>query len=216
MISLKTEIWAGHEIRFVEKDGEWWGVAKDVADALEYAKPENAIKRHCRCTPLQGIPHPQNPNKILEVNIIPETDIYRLAFRSEKPEAEPFQDWVCSILKTLRQSTGLEGFEIFRMMDKEHQKTAMKKLCDGLNEPAPKDFIKCNAIANKAVSTLHGYHKMVKKGDMSPEMLKDREAILADTVTLMVAKETFNADWSVSKMVYAKHGTKNKAERKTA
>ena len=31
---LKVENWNGHEIRFVYKNGEWWAVAKDVAEAL--------------------------------------------------------------------------------------------------------------------------------------------------------------------------------------
>lgn len=31
---MKTEIWNGHLIRFVEKDGEWWAVLNDVCNAL--------------------------------------------------------------------------------------------------------------------------------------------------------------------------------------
>lgn len=31
---MKTEIWNGHKIRFVEKDSEWWAVLSDVAKAL--------------------------------------------------------------------------------------------------------------------------------------------------------------------------------------
>lgn len=31
---MKIETWNGYEIRFVEKDGEWWAVLKDVCDAL--------------------------------------------------------------------------------------------------------------------------------------------------------------------------------------
>lgn len=30
---MKTEIWNGYPIRFVEKNGEWWAVLKDVCDA---------------------------------------------------------------------------------------------------------------------------------------------------------------------------------------
>lgn len=29
---MKTEIWNGHKIRFVQKEGEWWAVAKDVKE----------------------------------------------------------------------------------------------------------------------------------------------------------------------------------------
>ena len=36
-MNIRTENWNGHEIRFVEKEpGEWWAVAKDVAEALGY------------------------------------------------------------------------------------------------------------------------------------------------------------------------------------
>ncbi len=27
---MKTETWLGNEIRFVEKDGEWWAVATEA------------------------------------------------------------------------------------------------------------------------------------------------------------------------------------------
>jgi prophage antirepressor-like protein len=33
-ISTRTESWNNHDIRFVERDGEWWAVAKDVAKVL--------------------------------------------------------------------------------------------------------------------------------------------------------------------------------------
>jgi prophage antirepressor-like protein len=31
---MRIETWKGQSIRFVERDGEWWAVAKDVAAAL--------------------------------------------------------------------------------------------------------------------------------------------------------------------------------------
>ena len=31
---IKTESWCGHKIRFIEKDGEWWAILKDICDAL--------------------------------------------------------------------------------------------------------------------------------------------------------------------------------------
>ena len=91
------------------------------------------------------------------------------------------------------------------MLDKEHQKEMMKKLQEGLKKPARVDFIKANTIANKAVSLKHGYPKMVKKADMAPEMLKDREPILADTVELMTVKDKYGLDVSVSDTIYKKN-----------
>lgn len=125
-----------------------------------------------------------------------------MAFKSRKKEAEAFQDWIFDIIKELRQSTGLEGFQVFRMLDKEHQKEAMTKLSHAITEPKPVDYIKANVIANKAVSTIYGHSKMVKKKDMTPEMLVDRETILDETVELMTVKEKYGLQFSVSEKIY--------------
>lgn len=125
-----------------------------------------------------------------------------MAFKSRKKEAEAFQDWIFDIIKELRQSTGLEGFQVLRMLDKEHQKEAMTKLSHAITEPKPVDYIKANVIANKAVSTIYGHSKMVKKKDMTPEMLVDREPILDETVELMTVKEKYGLQFSVSEKIY--------------
>lgn len=136
--------------------------------------------------------------------LLSEFGIYDAVFNSHKPEAKEFKRWVYSMLKELRESTGLEGFQIFRMLDKEHQKEAMSTLCKGLHSPARVDFIKANTIANKAVSDKYGYSKMVKKSEMTPDMLVDRQMILEDTVELMKTNEKYNLKLSVSNVIYGK------------
>ena len=88
------------------------------------------------------------------------------------------------------------------MLDKEHQKEAMKRLQDGLRKPQRVDYIKANTIADKAVSSRYGHPKMIKKGDMSPEMLAEREAILDDTVQLMALNDKYGMGISVSQTIY--------------
>lgn len=110
--------------------------------------------------------------------------------------------WVMDLLVELRKQTGLEGFEAFRMLDKEHQKEAMEKLKEGLKPTGRVSYIKANTIANKAVSNRHGFDKMVKKKDMTPGMLRDRQAILDDTVELMTVNEKFGLGLSVAEEVY--------------
>lgn len=79
-------------------------VASDVAKALGYANPHDAIKKHCRWVAKCEVPHPQSKTKILEVNIIPEGDIYRLVSHSELPSAEKFESWVFDeVLPTIRK-----------------------------------------------------------------------------------------------------------------
>lgn len=122
-----------------------------------------------------------------------------------REKAKEFKRWVFKVLKRLRQESGLEGFQIFRMLDKEHQVKMMRQLSDGLKKPKRVDFIKANTIANKTVSSVNGYPKMLKKDDMSPEMLVQRQPILEDTIRLMAANDSFDLGISVSKKVYGKY-----------
>ena len=156
---MKTEIWNGYPIRFVEKDGEWWAVLKDVCDALGL-KTYDVSRRIKDMVSTHNLETAGGKQQMLIVN---EFGIYDTVFQSRKSEAKEFRYWVYEMLKQLRQATGLEGFQIFRMLDKEHQKEAMRHLQQSLRNPVRVDFIKANTIANKAISNRYGYPKMVKR-----------------------------------------------------
>ncbi len=203
-MNIRTETWLGHSIRFVEKTpSNWWAIAGDIAEALGYRKIDSMLRK---LKPSQKDAHLMSTlGGLQEVSIISETGIYKVIMRSRRKEAEEFEDWVLETIRTLRQSTGLEGFEIFRMLDKDHQKEAMQKLRSSLKQPVRVDFIKANTIANKAVSSLYGHPKMIKKDQMTPDMLVSRQEILEDTVDLMGTKERFGLDIAVSQTIYEKH-----------
>lgn len=199
---MKIEYWNGYQIRFIEIKGEWFAVLKDVCDALGL-RSKKTVERLEDEALKRGVTVEDTSGRMQEMILIDEFGIYDTIFRSNKPEAKDFKRWVYGMLKDLRESTGLKGFEVFRMLDKEHQKEMMKELQSGLRHPVRVDFIKANTIANKAISNKHGLPKMVKKDEMTPEMLKEREPILEDTVDLMKAKERFELnDLSVSKKIY--------------
>ena len=197
---MKTEIWNGYPIRFVEKNGEWWAVLKDVCDALGL-KTYDVSRRIKDMVSTHNLETAGGKQQMLIVN---EFGIYDTVFQSRKSEAEEFRYWVYEMLKQLRQATGLEGFQIFRMLDKEHQKEAMRHLQQSLKNPVRDDFIKANTIANKAISNRYGYPKMVKKADMTPQMLVEREPILEDTVELMGVNDKYDLGISVSEQIYKK------------
>lgn len=93
-----------NEIRTIEEDGKIIFCASDVAKILGYVKPQNAIATHCRYALKRSIPHPQNPNKELEVIFIPEGDVYRLIVRSKLPTAEQFEKWLFDeVVPSIRQ-----------------------------------------------------------------------------------------------------------------
>jgi prophage antirepressor-like protein len=206
---MKTEIWLGHEIRFVEKEpGDWWAVLADIADALGLqAKrinerlPKGVVSNDILST----------PGGAQEMLIVNEEGIYEVIWASRKKEAKQFRHWVYSMLRELRRASGLEGFQVFRMLDKEHQKEAMSRLCGALHHPVRVDFIKCNCIADKAVSSLHGEAKMLHKRDMTPKMLTERQPILDEIVELMAVVDKYSLPVSVSEAIYGKHA---KGEKK--
>ena len=208
---MKRESWAGHPIRFVERSGEWWAVAQDVCEALGLKQVTRAmsslknVQQYNVCD-LTNSKVTSRARDTQAMNIIGEKDIYRLIFKSRKPEAEAFQDWVYETIRELRKASGLEGYETFKLLDKEHQKEAMKKLHDSIaasREPVKVDYIKANTIANKAVCNRHGIPKMVGKAAMSAEMLKERERVLEDVVALMELNERYSAGMSVSAIIYS-------------
>ncbi|MGO0904955.1 BRO-N domain-containing protein [Clostridioides difficile] len=93
------------EIRTVEIDGKPYFVATDIAKALGYRDTTNAIKQHCKWVVKHHIPHPQSKTKTLEVNVIPEGDMYRLITNSELPSAEKFESWVFDeVLPSIRKT----------------------------------------------------------------------------------------------------------------
>ena len=92
------------EVRTIEENGKPLFCGSDVARALGYARPNDAISAHCRCTVKRRIPHPQSPDKEIEISFIPEGDVYRLIVRSKLPSAEKFERWVFDeVLPTIRK-----------------------------------------------------------------------------------------------------------------
>lgn len=101
-------------IRAVTISGEPYFCGNDVAKALGYAKPQNAVATHCPHALKQsigvqtgeksdGTPAFQN----VEMCFIPESDIYRLIMKSKLPSAEKFEAWVCDeVLPSIRKTGG--------------------------------------------------------------------------------------------------------------
>lgn len=108
-------------------------------------------------------------------------------------------------LKYIEAFNLMENYINFRKADIQIQKNSMQFLRDNLEMPSTKDYIKANTIANKCVSNLFGYPKMVKKADMSEEMLEQREPVLKEVVELMAVKDKYDLDIPVSDSIYKRH-----------
>ena len=89
-------------VRTIMIDDKFYFVGKDIAEALGYKRPSDAIAQHCKHTVKHRIV--DNAGFEQPMNIIPESDVYRLIIKSKLPEAEKFEEWVMDeVLPQLRQ-----------------------------------------------------------------------------------------------------------------
>jgi prophage antirepressor-like protein len=89
------------QLRTIEEDGKILFCATDVAKALGYINPRDAISRHCRGVVKRDAP---TQGGIQAITFIPEGDVYRLITHSKLPGAEKFESWVFDeVLPSLRK-----------------------------------------------------------------------------------------------------------------
>ena len=127
---MKTEIWCDHEIRFVEHEGEWWAILKDICDALGLRTDKVAdrldadmltrIKVEVSDAPTK-VDRSPGENKTRSMLAVNEAGIYEALFASRKLEARKFRRWSASVMSKLRRSVGLKGYEVMRMTEPDIQ-----------------------------------------------------------------------------------------------
>ena len=129
-MEIKIEKWAGHDIRFVEVNGEWRAVLKDICDALDL----KTFKISQRLDPkmlervpidMSVIPNKYNrspgENRTRSMLVVSEEGIYEALYSSRKLEARKFRRWSTEIMKKLRSIAGLQQYEVMRMADTDVQ-----------------------------------------------------------------------------------------------
>lgn len=90
-------------IRVIEENGNYLFCGFDVAKALGYAKPRNAINTHCKGALKRGA---LTEGGVQELTFIPEGDVYRLIVHSRLPGAERFEKWVFDEVLPMIRKTG--------------------------------------------------------------------------------------------------------------
>ena len=84
--------------------------AKDVCLVLGYSNDRDAVLRHCKA---KGVVKRDTltDGGTQQLTFIDEGNLYRLIIKSNKPEAEPFEAWVCDeVLPTIRKTGSYEHF----------------------------------------------------------------------------------------------------------
>ena len=92
-------------IRTMEIGGEPWFVGKDVATALGYAKPRNAIERHVDSEDKKDAPIQGTLGGTQSMTIVNESGLYSLILGSKLDGAKRFKRWVTSeVLPAIRKT----------------------------------------------------------------------------------------------------------------
>jgi anti-repressor protein len=84
------------QVRAIEKDGEAWFYASDVAKALGYQNASKAVSDHCK--KVNKISHANGSLPPLNVNIINQGDVLRLIVRSTLPQAQKIEEWIFDVV----------------------------------------------------------------------------------------------------------------------
>ncbi|MFR7882366.1 MAG: phage antirepressor KilAC domain-containing protein [[Eubacterium] siraeum] len=89
------------EIRTIQKDDKVLFCGSDVARALGYARPADAISAHCKGVCVLPTP---SAGGVQNTKFITEGDVYRLIAHSKLPGAERFERWVFDeVLPSIRK-----------------------------------------------------------------------------------------------------------------
>lgn len=122
---MRIENWCGHDIRFVEKNGEWWAILKDICDALDLQvgkvsqrlDPDMMLR-----VPIEvEVPSKHADSQKFWMLAVNEIGIYEALFASRRLEARKFRRWSAGVMQKLRRKVGLEGYEAMRMADPDIQ-----------------------------------------------------------------------------------------------
>ena len=126
---MRIENWCGYDIRFIEQDGEWWAILKDICDALnlksfkvsQRLEPDMMIRVRvdvCDIPSKEATSRARNTQDMIAIN---EIGIYEALFASRRLEALKFRRWSGTVMQRLRHQVGLENYEVMRMTEQEIQ-----------------------------------------------------------------------------------------------
>lgn len=94
------------KVRTVEIDGKPWLIGKDVAEALGYTNPRDAMARHVDSKD-KGVVKCDTLGGAQEMTVINESGLYALAMSSKLPGALKFKHWVTDeVLPSIRKNGG--------------------------------------------------------------------------------------------------------------
>ena len=173
------------EIRTCQVNNQIMFVGKDVAMALGYAKPQNALAIHVdsddkTTAPIQG----SGSNYKTKVIIINESGLYALILSSKLPQAKAFKRWVTSeVLPQIRKTGGYiptrdaSGRELSNEEILERADAIVGRTLKFLNEPA-EDTLTATQVAKTFNMTTLDFNAILR--DMGIQYRRDGHWNISD------------------------------------
>jgi len=111
-----AKVFNGHGVRVIIKNGVEWFVARDVCEILELTNVTEALRNleideraALSITEISS----NGVKQKREANVINESGLYTLIFKSRKPEAKAFRKWVTSeVLPSIRKTGKYDTHDI--------------------------------------------------------------------------------------------------------
>lgn len=119
MNSLMTLSYESKEVRTVQNAGEIWFVANDVCEILGISDAKSSVREFD--SDEKGVQTLHTLGGEQEMLVVSEAGLYRLIFRSYKPEARAFQKWVMKeVLPSIRKTGSYGTLPALPPEDMEH------------------------------------------------------------------------------------------------
>ena len=105
------------QIRVIQENGKCLFCGLDVAKALGYKRPADAVTAHCKGSVIRRVLTSGGEQPI---KFIPEGDVYRLIVQSKLPAAVRFERWVFDeVLPTIRKHGGYLGESLMEQIERD-------------------------------------------------------------------------------------------------
>ena len=126
---MRIETWCGYDIRFVEIDGEWYAILKDICDALDLRTdsvsqrldPSMVERVRVDVSDHNSTGISSRARKTQDMLAVNEIGIYEALFASRRLEARKFRRWSAEVMKKLRSKVGLASYEVMKMTEPDTQ-----------------------------------------------------------------------------------------------
>lgn len=180
------------EIRtLTDANGEPWFVVRDVCDYLGLEDVHKAILRVPECH-LTGI-RLRSGGQAREMKAVDEPGLYRLVLRSDKPQAEPFMEWVTAdVLPAIRKNGSYAV---------NNQASAQDRLITAQDEII-RLHRKCEALQDEKIALLEARKKKRVNRPVTEEEKQEIVAMVASGMSQSeVAKKMRRSSATVSYLV---------------